>query len=62
MTAHPQRRGIHLEYRFESSPAGQRGAAITNPLIDLLRTLRDHRLDPAAARRSAARTATPGAR
>lgn len=43
-------RGIHLEYRFEATPAGQRGAAITNPLVDLLRTLRDSGSISAAAR------------
>jgi putative molybdopterin biosynthesis protein len=46
----PPRRGIHLEYRFEATPAGQRGAVITNPLIDLLRTLRDSGSISAAAR------------
>lgn len=44
------RRGIHLEYSFEATPADQRGAAITNPLIDLLRTLRDCGSISAAAR------------
>ena len=44
------RRGIHLEYNFEATPAGQRGAAITNPLVDLLRTLRDSGSISAAAR------------
>ena len=44
------RRGIHLEYSFEATPADQRGAVITNPLIDLLRTLRDTGSISAAAR------------
>jgi len=34
------RRGIHLEYSF-APDAAQRGARLANPLIDLLRTLRD---------------------
>jgi putative molybdopterin biosynthesis protein len=34
------RRGIHLEYRF-APDAAQRGATLSNPLIDLLRVLRD---------------------
>jgi putative molybdopterin biosynthesis protein len=45
------RRGIHLEYRF--APAGedrQRGAELANPLVDLLRTLRDTGSISAAAR------------
>jgi putative molybdopterin biosynthesis protein len=46
----PPRRGVHLEYRFDATPAGQRGAVITNPLIDLLRTLRDSGSISAAAR------------
>ncbi len=44
------RRGIHLEYSFEATPADQRGAAITNPLVDLLRTLRDSGSISAASR------------
>ena len=44
------RRGIHLEYSFAATPADQRGAAITNPLVDLLRTLRDSGSISAAAR------------
>ena len=46
----PPRRGIHLEYSFEATPADQRGAALANPLIDLLRTLRDAGSISAAAR------------
>jgi putative molybdopterin biosynthesis protein len=45
------RRGIHLEYRF--APEGheqQRGAELANPLVDLLRTLRDTGSISAAAR------------
>jgi putative molybdopterin biosynthesis protein len=45
------RRGIHLEYRF--APDGhdkQRGAELANPLVDLLRTLRDTGSISAAAR------------
>lgn len=41
MTAATPRRGIHLEYSFAATPADQRGAAIHNPLLDLLRTLRE---------------------
>ena len=44
------RRGIHLEYSFDATPADQRGAAIANPLVDLLRTLRDTGSISAAAR------------
>ena len=43
------RRGIHLEYGF-TPDATQRGAAIANPLVDLLRTLRDSGSISAAAR------------
>jgi putative molybdopterin biosynthesis protein len=46
-----RRRGIHLEYRFapdERDP--QRGAELANPLVDLLRTLRDTGSISAAAR------------
>jgi len=43
------RRGIHLEYRF-ASDAAQRGAALANPLVDLLRALRDSGSISAAAR------------
>ena len=43
------RRGIHLEYSF-APDAAQRGAALANPLIDLLRTLRDSGSISAAAR------------
>jgi putative molybdopterin biosynthesis protein len=45
------RRGIHLEYRFAPDDgAPQRGAALANPLVDLLRTLRDTGSISAAAR------------
>ena len=44
------RRGIHLEYSFAATPADQRGASLTNPLVDLLRTLRDSGSISAAAR------------
>ena len=44
------RRGIHLEYSFAATPDGQRGATLANPLIDLLRTLRDTGSISAAAR------------
>jgi putative molybdopterin biosynthesis protein len=48
---HPQRRGIHLEYRFTpDNSARQHGAALANPLVDLLRTLRDTGSISAAAR------------
>lgn len=50
MTAAPPRRGLHLEYSFDATPADQRGAAIRNPLIDLLRTLRECGSISAAAR------------
>ena len=43
------RRGIHLEYRF-APDAAQRGATLSNPLVDLLRTLRDTGSISAAAR------------
>ena len=43
------RRGIHLEYRF-APDAAQRGATLRNPLVDLLRTLRDTGSISAAAR------------
>jgi putative molybdopterin biosynthesis protein len=47
----PPRRGIHLEYRFApDDSARQRGAELANPLIDLLRTLRDTGSISAAAR------------
>jgi putative molybdopterin biosynthesis protein len=49
MAAHPPRRGIHLEYRF-AADAAQRGATLANPLVDLLRTLRDTGSISAAAR------------
>ncbi len=39
-------RGIHLQYRFESSSAegavGQQGAQVQNPLFDLLLAVREH--------------------
>lgn len=45
------RRGIHLEYRFTpDAQARQRGDALANPLVDLLRTLRDTGSISAAAR------------
>ena len=47
------RRGIHLEYRF-TTDAQQRGAAFANPLVDLLRTLRDTGSISAAARATGA--------
>jgi putative molybdopterin biosynthesis protein len=50
MDSSPARRGIHLEYRF-ATDAAQRGAAIANPLVDLLRTLRDTGSISAAARK-----------
>lgn len=50
MTAALPRRGLHLEYSFEAAPADQRGATIHNPLIDLLRTLRESGSISAAAR------------
>lgn len=50
MTTTTPRRGLHLEYSFEAAPANQRGAAIHNPLIDLLRTLRESGSISAAAR------------
>ncbi len=43
------RRGVHLEYKF-ATDAAQRGATLANPLIDLLRTLRDTGSISAAAR------------
>jgi putative molybdopterin biosynthesis protein len=46
----PPRRGIHLEYRFAADDAKQHGAALANPLVDLLRTLRDTGSISAAAR------------
>ncbi|MES2959285.1 MAG: substrate-binding domain-containing protein [Pseudomonadota bacterium] len=49
MATPPPRRGIHLEYSFEPD-AEQRGATLANPLIDLLRTLRDTGSISAAAR------------
>ena len=49
MATRPPRRGIHLEYRFVDD-AAQRGAVLANPLIDLLRTLRDTGSITAAAR------------
>ena len=45
----PPRRGLHLEYRF-APDAAQRGAALANPLIDLLRALHDGGSISAAAR------------
>jgi putative molybdopterin biosynthesis protein len=49
--APPPRRGIHLEYRFTPDEyARQRGAELANPLIDLLRTLRDTGSISAASR------------
>lgn len=33
-------RSVHLQYRFE--PAGQRGAALDNPLFDLLHAVHEH--------------------
>jgi putative molybdopterin biosynthesis protein len=50
MVASPLRRGIHLEYRFDATPTDQRGAALANPLIDPLRTLRESGSISAAAR------------
>jgi len=44
------RRGIHLEYGFAPDDPRQRGATLANPLIDLLRTLRDTGSISAAAR------------
>lgn len=49
MATRSPRRGIHLEYRF-AADAAQRGAALANPLIDLLRSLRDSGSISAAAR------------
>jgi putative molybdopterin biosynthesis protein len=47
----PPRRGVHLEYRFAPDPhARQHGAELANPLVDLLRTLRDTGSISAAAR------------
>jgi len=46
----PPRRGIHLEYRFAPDDAKQQGAALANPLVDLLRTLRDSGSISATAR------------
>jgi putative molybdopterin biosynthesis protein len=47
----PKRRGIHLEYRFAPDEhSRQHGAALANPLIDLLRALRDTGSISAAAR------------
>jgi putative molybdopterin biosynthesis protein len=43
------RRGIHLEYTF-APEAAQRGATLANPLVDLLRALRDSGSISAAAR------------
>jgi putative molybdopterin biosynthesis protein len=46
-----KRRGIHLEYRFTpDEQSRQRGAELANPLVDLLRTLRDTGSISAAAR------------
>ena len=45
------RRGIHLEYSFAPN-AAQRGATLANPLVDLLRTLRDTGSISATARQS----------
>jgi putative molybdopterin biosynthesis protein len=51
MADSPPRRGIHLEYRFAPDDSTrQRGAELANPLIDLLRTLRDTGSISAAAR------------
>ena len=49
MASSSSRRGIHLEYRF-APDAAQRGATLANPLIDLLRSLRDTGSISAAAR------------
>ena len=47
----PPRRGIHLEYRFApDARTRQAGAELANPLVDLLRTLRDSGSVSAAAR------------
>jgi putative molybdopterin biosynthesis protein len=47
----PPRRGIHLEYRFAPDAAErQQGAALANPLLDLLRALREAGSISAAAR------------
>ena len=51
MVTSPPRRGIHLEYGF-APDATQRGATLSNPLIDLLRSLRDSGSISAAARLS----------
>ena len=49
------RRGIHLRYTFETAtPANQRGAAIENPLFDLLSALQTHGSISAAARAQSA--------
>ncbi len=45
------RRGIHLEYHF-AADAAQRGATLANPLVDLLRSLRDRGSISAVARAS----------
>jgi putative molybdopterin biosynthesis protein len=52
MSDAPARRGsIHLEYRFvPGAGARQQGATLANPLVDLLRTLRDSGSISAAAR------------
>jgi putative molybdopterin biosynthesis protein len=50
MAETPPRRGIHLEYSFAPLDARQHGAALANPLIELLRTLRDTGSISAAAR------------
>ena len=51
MADSPARRGIHLEYRFApDAQSRQHGAELANPLIDLLRTLRDTGSISAAAR------------
>jgi putative molybdopterin biosynthesis protein len=51
MNERAARRGIHLEYRFSpDADDRQRGAALANPLVDLLRTLRDTGSISAAAR------------
>jgi putative molybdopterin biosynthesis protein len=51
MASSEPRRGIHLEYHF-APEAAQRGATLANPLVDLLRSLRDSGSISAAARLS----------
>ena len=51
MVTHLPRRGVHLDYHF-AADATQRGAALSNPLVDLLRSLRNTGSISAAARQS----------